>query len=303
MRHLRATLCFLLLIAIIAGCYKPESESHPLGSEENPVVMAFVPSTEAEKVIDSAGELTSLLTEKTGIHFKPQLSTSYVGIVEAMAVGKVHVAWLPPLAYVYAHDRNGDEAILKVVRDGKATYRGQIVVMADSGIEEMTELKGKRLAFTDQTSASGHYYPAVLLKEAGISPDDDLELIYAGGHDAAVLALVKGSVDAACCYDDARGKLKDMGFPDIEETTRILAYTPDIPADNVAVIDGLDAELIEKIKTGLLDLASSETGKQVLFDLYEVEGLVSASDADYTPVRQMVAAMDMDIEEQVAQGN
>jgi hypothetical protein len=34
-----------------------------------------------------------------------------------------------------------------------------------------------------------------------------------------------------------------------------------------------------------------------------VEGLVSASDADYTPVRQMVAAMDMDIEEQVAQGN
>ena len=35
-------------------------------------------------------------------------ATSYVGVVEAMALDKVQVAWLPPMAYVFAHDRNGD---------------------------------------------------------------------------------------------------------------------------------------------------------------------------------------------------
>ena len=121
-----------LLLLTIAGCFKPDSESYPLGHERNPLVMAFVPSTEAEKVISSGEELTQLLTEQSGLHFKPLISTSYVGIVEAMAVERVHIGWLPPLAYVYASQRNGDDVILKVVRHGSPTYRGQIVVLADS---------------------------------------------------------------------------------------------------------------------------------------------------------------------------
>jgi len=287
----------------LTGCYKPEARSYPLGHEKNPLVMAFVPSTEAEKVISSGESLAALLAEQTELHFKPHLATSYVSIVEAMAVGKVHVAWLPPMAYVFAHDRNGDEVVLKVVRHGSPTYRGQIVVMADSGIESIADLKGKRIAFADQTSASGHYYPAVLLKQHGIDPAADMEIMWAGSHDAGLVALVKGSVDVACSYDDAREKLETAGFTDIMETTRILAYTPDIPADNVALIKELDSQLKYKITAGLLALAESEHGQQVLMDLYEIEGLVPAADTDYDPVREMVAALDKDIEEEVRQGN
>lgn len=299
---MRTILCVLCLLALTTACYRPRSESHPLGSERNPLVMAFVPSTEAEKVIQSGEELIALLNEGTGLSFKAQMSTSYVGIVEAMAVGKVHVAWLPPMAYVYAHDRNGDEVILKVVRDGKPTYRGQIVVMTDSGVSELADLRGKRVAFTDQTSTSGHYYPAAMLREAGLDPNADIEPLFAGGHDAAVLALVKGSVEAACCYDDARDKLVEMGFPDIKETTRVVAYTADIPADNVAVIKDLDSELVGRVKQGLLKLASSAEGQRVLMELYEVEGLVPAIDADYEPVRWMAELLDKDFEEELRAG-
>lgn len=300
---MRITTAIMALLILLGGCYRPASEDHPLGSEENPLVMAFVPSTEAEKVIDSGEELIDLLTAESGLHYRAQMSTSYVGIVEAMAVGKVHISWLPPMAYVYAHDRNGDEAVLKVVRNGKPTYRGQILVLADSDIQAVKDLRGRQVAFTDQTSASGHYYPAVVLKEAGLDLEADIEPFFAGGHDAAVLALVKGSVDAACCYDDARTKLKEMGFPDIETTTRILAYTPDIPADNVSVIAELSDDLRHRITDGLLAVAATERGAEVLMDLYEVEGLVPALDADYDPVRRMVEALDKDIEEEVRQGN
>jgi len=298
---MRYVLCALCLLAL-SGCYKPASESHPLGSEENPLVMAFVPSTEAEKVIESGEELTALLKDATGLSFKAQMSTSYVGIVEAMAVSKVQVAWLPPMAYVYAHDRNGDQVILKVVRGGKATYRGEIVVMADSEIQELSDLRGKRLAFTDQTSTSGHYYPAALLREAGLDPEADVEPLFAGGHDAAVLALVKGSVDAACCYEDARDKLLDMGFPDIMQTTRVIAYTDEIPADNVAVIKDLEPELATKVKDGLLKLATGADGQRVLKELYDVDGLVPAVDGDYDPVRHMAEVLNKDIEAEVRGG-
>jgi phosphonate transport system substrate-binding protein len=300
---MRITTAILVLLVLLGGCYRPASEDHPLGSEENPLIMAFVPSTEAEKVIDSGEELIELLTSETGLSYRTQMSTSYVGIVEAMAVGKVHIAWLPPMAYVYAHDRNGDEAVLKVVRNGKPTYRGQIVVLADSDFTELADLRGQRVAFTDQTSASGHYYPAALLREAGLNLETDIEQLFAGSHDAAVLALVKGSVEAACCYDDARTKLKEMGFPDIETTTRILALTPDIPADNVSVIAGLDDELKQRITSGLVAVAGSQRGAEILMDLYEVEGLVPAVDGDYDPVRRMVDALDRDIEEELRRSN
>ncbi len=258
--------------------------------------MAFVPSTEAEKVMDSADELIALLQQETGLYFKPQMASSYVAIVEAMAVEKVQVAWLPPMAYVYAHERNGDQVILNVVRDGKPYYRGEIVVKTDSGIETIGQLKGKRVAFTDQTSASGHYYPAALLKEAGIDPETDLEVSFSGSHDAAVISLVKDGVDAACCYDDARSKLVDAGFPDILTTTRVLAYTPEIPADNVSVIKNLDPMLTKKISAGLQVLATREQGRKVLMDLYEVEGLLPAQDSDYDPVRQMAQLLGKDPE-------
>ncbi|MCH7471369.1 phosphate/phosphite/phosphonate ABC transporter substrate-binding protein [bacterium] len=290
---------FLLLVALV-GCYKPESECYPLGHEKNPLVMAFVPSTEAEKVIASGDELAALLVEHTGLHFKAFIVPSYVSVVEAMAVGKVHIGWLPPMAYVFAHQRNGDRALLKVVRDGKATYRGQILVMADSGIDSIADLAGKRLAFTEQASASGHLYPRALLLEHGIDLDLDLlEVFYSGSHDAAVLALVKGSVDAACSYDDAREKLAQAGIEDIMETTRVLAYTPDIPADNVTVISELDDEMASAISDALLAIAASDRGKEVLMELYEIEGLVPASDADYLPVRKMAAVLGLDVEEEV----
>ncbi len=299
MPRLLYTFLLLTLLLLLAGCYKPQSESHELGSAENPLVMAFVPSTEAEKVVSSGEELCDMLTAQTGLHFNSMVATSYVGIVEAMAADKVQVGWLPPMAYVFANERNGDQAILKVVRHGKSTYRGQILVMADSGIETLEDLKGKRIAYPDAASTSGHLYPKTLLIESGIDPELDLEENFSGSHDAAVLALVKGSVDAACCFEDARTKLAESGLDDIMQSTRVLSYTPEIPADNVSVTSELDPELTRRITQGLLTLAGSEEGARILFELYEIEGLEAALDADYDPVRRMASLLGLDIEEQL----
>jgi len=173
------------------------------------------------------------------------------------------------------------------------------VVLADSGIETIEDLRGKRLGFPDPASTSGYLYPMKLLIEAGFDPESDFELMALGSHDAAVIALIKGSIDAALCYDDARSKLLETDFADDVDRTRILAYTPDIPADNVAVVGGLDPELRRRVRQALIDLAETEQGAEVLFDLYEVEGLVAAQDADYDVVREMAQVMGLDIEQRL----
>jgi phosphonate transport system substrate-binding protein len=295
-------LMMCLALCALAGCYKPGAAGHPLGSPENPLIMAFVPSTEAERVLASGDELAALLTERTGLQFETMMATSYEAVVASLGVGRVQVAWLPPMAYLFAHQRNGDQVLMKVVRHGKPTYRGEIVVKADSPLKAIGDLKGRRLAFVEQSSASGYLYPRALLLQNGVNPDVDLKVSFAGSHDAALLALVKGSVDAACCFEDARLKLAGSSVPGIMQATRVLAYTPEIPADNVTVAKSLDPAVARRIGDGLLALAQDAKGKQVLMDLYEVEGLVPAVDSDYDPVRQMTEVLHLNLAEEVEKG-
>jgi len=268
-----------------------------IGTERSPIVMAFVPSTEAEKIVESAKPLTELLSQKTGYAFKAVVATSYIAVVESLGIGDAHIAWLPPMAYVLAHKRHRARVILKVVRNGKATYYGLICVRKDSGIKSLEELRGKRFAFVEPASASGHLYPRALFLEHGIDPDKDFsQVVFAGSHDSAVLALFNGNVDGAAFYDDAREKFKET-MPKVLQETTIIAKTEPIPADNVTVSASLPDDVTERVKQALIEIAKDEAGRKILYDIYEIEDLVPADDRDYDSLRKVARILDLDLEE------
>ncbi len=270
-----------------------------LGTEKDPLVMAFVPSTEAERIVESAKPLKVLLEKRTGYEFKNLMATSYIAVVESLGIGDTHIAWLPPMAYVLAHKRNRTRVILKVVRDGKDSYYGFICVRKDSGINSLKDLKGKRFAFVEPASASGHLYPRALLMDNGIDPDKDFkQVVFAGNHDSAVIAVYNGSVDGAAFYDDAREKFRET-MPAVLQETKIIAKTEAIPADNVAVSASLPEGFVQRIRNALLEIAKDQEGKKVLWDIYEIEDLVPAEDSDYDSLRKVARILDLDLEEEV----
>ncbi len=275
----------------------PEVE---LGTEKNPLIMAFVPSTEAQKIVEGAEPLANLLEEKTGYKIKNLVATSYIAVVESLGLGHTHIAWLPPMAYVLAHSRNNARVILKAVRDGKDTYYGFIGVRKDSGIKDLKALVGKKFAFVEPASASGHLYPRALLLENGINPDKDFkEVVFAGSHDAVVIAIFNGSVDAGAFYDDAREKFKES-MPEILDQTRIIAKTQPIPADNVTVAGNLPEGIVETLTRALLEIAHEEEGRKILYDIYEIEDLIPAKDKDYDSLRKVAKILDLDLAEELA---
>ncbi|KAA7568098.1 phosphate/phosphite/phosphonate ABC transporter substrate-binding protein, partial [Salmonella enterica subsp. enterica serovar Lubbock] len=111
------------------------------------------------------------------------LATDYSTIVEAMASGQVDIGVMPPAAYVQARDMKAAEAILTsqigdmdletgLPIDGKLTntFKGEVLVKADSDIKELKDLKGKKIATLSPNSASGYIYPVAEMKEAGVDP-------------------------------------------------------------------------------------------------------------------------------------
>ncbi|MNY24946.1 Phosphate-import protein PhnD precursor [compost metagenome] len=148
------------------------------------------------------------------------------------------------------------------------------------------------MAFVDPTSTSGGIYPRVMLMNAGLNPDRDLKrVIYAGGHDAAVLAVVRGKVDAGAAYaNDPQGvqsawnvMLKD---PKERAQIRMIAVSKPIPADNISVRKGLSPKITASIKKAFLDMSATPEGRARIKEIYQVDGFVPAEPADYASVRE-----------------
>lgn len=288
-RVLIATLVVALITAgaLTSCCPKP-----PLGSEENPIVWVFVPSGETERVTTGAETVAALLHEETGLYFKILVATEYAGAVEAMCADppEAQMASLATFAYVMAADRGCAEAALLSVRYGSPTYNGQILVHADSDIQELADLEGKTFCRPDPLSTSGWVIPSIMIKAAGVDPDTGLaDVIDADGHDGVAAGVYNGECDAGATYVDARSTIEE-DYPDVMDKTRVIAVEPDIPNDGVQFVPSIDQELQDQIVDGLLAIAATEEGVEALDIAYSWQELTKADDTAYDPFRQILQA-------------
>ncbi len=287
-------LVVLLLVAMLTltGCGEPK-----LGTEENPIIMSFVPSGDTQEIMASGDQLAQMITEKTGLVVKANVGTDYAAVREAMGAGKAHIGWLNTFNYVLAHEKYGVDVALVTVRFGSTSYKGQFNVRADSGIKTLEDLKGKVMCWVDPNSTSGYIIPRIMLKANGIDPDKDFaKTIEAGSHNNSVMAVYNGDCDVGVSYADARSSV-EKDVPDIKEKVVVLATTTDIPNDSVSFIKDFDPEMREKIVNALLEIAESEEGKAALENLYSIAGLQRADDSFYDGFRADLSKAGIDIEE------
>ena len=128
---------------------------------------------------------------------------------------------------------------------------------------------GTAVSFVDPTSASGYIFPAtVLANVAGLDPEQDINALFAGGHDASVIAVCTGDAEIGVSFDDAR--TEPVTDCDVANTVVVFAYGPEIPNDGVAVAGDLSEELKANIKQALLDYAATPEGAATLDEIYNI---------------------------------
>lgn len=254
--------------------------------------VGFVPSENLQAILKKTRPIIDALHRELKLQVVPFVATDYTGIIEAMRANKLDVAFFAPGAYVLAEKKANAMVILKASRKGNAFFYSAIITHRDSGIHSLKDLKGKTFAFVDPASTSGGIYPKVMFMNAGINPDRDFtRVIYAGGHDAAVLAVLNKKVDAAATFaNDTQGKdaawTQFLTRPGEAQQIVAIAYSRPIPSDNIAVRKDLDPALTAKIKKTFLNMCATPAGRKQLWDLYRIEKFVDATPADFDPVRE-----------------
>lgn len=300
LRHFGWILVILTISAVlISGCGNKASQ--PLGSKENPIKMALVPSLDSKTLVISGEKLSTLLHKETGLYYKVDVATSYTAVITAIGAGTADVGWLSPIPYVIAHDRFGTKVILTTVRNKSAKYWSVIVTRNDSGINKLSDLKGKKFAFGDPVSTSGTIYPKHMIRKLGVKPEKFFsQSIYAGAHDRVIMAVYNKQVDAGAIYggpaSDAREKVVGT-FKDVMQKTHIIARSVEIPNDTVSVRKDMPKDLVEKVAMGLVKISSSPEGQKAIFDLYGIDGFIFAKDSDYDSVREVAKSENVTLEQ------
>jgi phosphonate transport system substrate-binding protein len=177
------------------------------------------------------------------------------------------------------------------VRRGGGAFYSAIITRSDSGINTLQDLKDKSFAFGDPISTSGHIFPKKMFKAAGLDPARDFKnVVFAGGHDATVLAVFNHKADAGATYsnntqgDDGSWSMY-LKSPGERAQIKVIAYSEPIPNDNLVASPALDDETITKITKVFTDLNTTPEGRQWLHSIYRIEGFEPATDADYESVR------------------
>ena len=254
--------------------------------------VGFVPAEDAQQVMQNAQPIVDILQKQLGMEIQPFVAADYTGVVEALRVGKLDIAFLTPASYVLAKNEANVKVILKSERKGIPSYYAAIITRADSGIKTLDDLRGKTFAFGDALSTTGNIFPRKMFKERGIDPTRDFkQILYSGGHDATVLAVLNRKVDAGATYANSTEShdsawMRYLKNPEDAKQIRAIAFSEPIPADNLVINGNLDERIAKKVEESFLALSRDPKGKQMMRDLYQIDGFVPATDRDYDSVRQ-----------------
>jgi len=169
--------------------------------------------------------------------------------IEAMRAGRLHVAGFNtgsnPLAVACA----GFRPFAMMARaDDSFGYEMEIITYPGSGIEKIEDIKGKKLAFTSETSNSGFKAPSALLKsEFNMISGSDYEAVFSGKHDNSILGVVNKDYPAAAI---ANSVMRRMIARDIIKPEQIVSIykSQTFPTTGYGVAHNLKPELQEKIK-------------------------------------------------------
>lgn len=253
--------------------------------------IGLVPSQNPGARLEALDPLFVYLERKLNVRIEPSSAKDYSEFIQRMEESSYDIAFLGPFSYVQGHAKAGYTAVVRPVRYGGTSYRSMIIVKKGSGIRTLEDLRGKKFAFVDKKSTAGYLFPAALLLEHGIHPTRDLKSEFLNGHDNVVLNVLAGFSAAGACYKDAR-QIVIQSRPEVMDRTEILAETPDIPNEPIAVSAALKrdrADFVSSFVRAMVEIKSDPDSTAIFAGLKEgIEGYAEVQDSDYDVVRRAV---------------
>ncbi len=262
----------------------------PAASAQGVLNFGLVPAEDPRLMITDNQALIDALQQATAIDIKPFVATDYNGVIEALRSRRLDIALLGPFSYILATTLAELEpvAIPETQKQGP-TYHSVIVARKDRNIRSLADLRGRTFAFVDPSSTSGHLFPKAAMLRAGLKPDTELRAIFAGSHDASVIAVQNGKVDAAAVADGLLDAAIARGMVKAEDLVVVWKSEP-IPGSPVVMRRDLPEPVKVKIRAAFAGMREIPWSKGTI-----IKRWIPATDETFNVVRETAKMLNLDL--------
>jgi phosphonate transport system substrate-binding protein len=148
--------------------------------------------------------------------------------------------------------------------EGRLTYQALVVVPARSPARTLADLVGKRFAYTDELSFSGHAYVRRYVAGMGQDPDRFFgSVVFTRSHDRSLAAVAQGLADGAAVHSGVYRHVRRK-HPELADRLRVVHVSPSFGAMPVVASTRLPPEVRARLAAVLTGLAADPAGAQAL---------------------------------------
>lgn len=245
---------------------------HTLAAEERLLVFGRVQENAVRAIRDRQGFVDYIAKKlaSLGITGGRILVVDKVGqLARAVREGKVDLFHDSVVPTMVLSRWSGSIPILRQWKYEEADYYSVILVRKDGGINSLSDLKGRVIAFDEPHSTSAHILPRMLLAEKklklvqviapGGAEPDAVGFIHSSDDNAPHL-LVIGKVDAAATSHREFQVLR----PEIRDGLKIIARTRSVPRQIISVRKDLDPKIVAALREILINMDKDPEGQAAL---------------------------------------
>jgi phosphonate transport system substrate-binding protein len=276
----RPVLCPLLVFAACATLTLTTRAAMP----EARLSLAVLPCTDIESTFRKFYPLFEHLKQSTGVAIKLVVPGDLAEFEALLKNGQVDAALQDPHTYARL-SRFFDKStlLLTVAPDGTTTQSAVIVVRRDSGVTQLSQLRGRAVLFGPRTSTSKWVAARMLFQSDGIDADRELKAASGGCCEDIAFAVAIRSVDAGVVCEHFMGlheaKQKDLGVD--PAALRVIARTRAFPTRVFAARRDAPRDAVAKLVDALLRLDASVPDQARLLSSAEILAFKRTTEAGY----------------------
>ncbi|NJD08730.1 MAG: phosphate/phosphite/phosphonate ABC transporter substrate-binding protein [Methylococcaceae bacterium] len=261
------TLLLGVFALLLAGCGENGAELYaPRFSATSPwetreYVFAIHPLHNPVRLFEIYGPLIDLLNRRiAGAKFRLEASRNYDEFDKKL-YGRQFDFALPNPYQTLNSLSHGYHVIAKMGDDHKFT--GVILIRRDSGIRQVSDLKGKKVSYPARTALAATMMPQYYLQTHGLDLNRDVESLYVGSQESSIMNVYLGNVAAAATWP-LPWEAFQKEHP--EQSRELVAQWETEPLINNGVVarDDVPEAVAQQVADLLAGLHGSEEGRAIL---------------------------------------
>lgn len=261
-----------LLAAAVAFSGGPARAAEPVYD------FGIIPQVPTAKLAEQWVPVMEKLSEMSGVKLRFVTAPSISEFGTRCNAGAYHFYYHNTLAYVQHEDLYKPFA-----REVGARTKGVLVVLKDSKLHALSELKGQTVAIPSAGSFGAAVLPLFALqKEGGLDLQKEVKIFISGSHEAGFQAVLQGKAAASGGLTRTFELLPEAD----RDRLRILYTTKDYSPLPFAARKDVPPKVVAKVQKALVAFSKDPSNAPLLATLRMEKGFEEAKASDWDDVRR-----------------